>query len=114
MVMTPELADRVETFMGFRPVPGTLNVRLEGPLSTELPFRIGAEELGLDPAETGQSGYRWAPCRVQGRVPAVVVRPEEPGYPSDLVEVVAPVHLRTTLGLEDGAPVTLQVQVCHR
>lgn len=35
---------------------------------------------------------------------------DEPGYPSDLVELVSEVHLRTALGLRDGDLVTVSVR----
>ncbi len=84
--------------LGFVPFPGTLNVRLEEPFPAELPaIRIeGFTEVGKSFGEC--KCYR---IKING-IEAAVVRPEKSLYPPELIEIVAPVQLRETLGVEDG------------
>lgn len=42
-----------------------------------------------------------------GTYPCAIIHPEDPNYPVDIVEVIAPVNLRQALGLTDGSIVTI-------
>jgi CTP-dependent riboflavin kinase len=55
--------EKLENFIGFPVVPGTLNVRLPRPLERGPSWRyLAAEEINSDwEARTGQSGYFLAP-----------------------------------------------------
>jgi protein-S-isoprenylcysteine O-methyltransferase Ste14 len=102
----------IEELFGIRVVPGTLNVRLAVPFDRSLASRhVAASELdpGWEDA-TGQAGYRLLPVLVAGRHRAIAFQAEEPGYPEDLLEIMCDVHLRSTLGLEDGDAISLTVR----
>ncbi len=90
--------------LGFEPFPGTLNIKLGGPFDPSGRQVIKIEGF-LDEGRTfGECiCYR---ARVKG-IEAAIVRPERSSYPPDLVEVVAPVSLRRSLGLADGDVVEL-------
>ena len=94
---------------GFEPYPGTLNLRLTDPEACEhwraIRGRAGARLTPPDPATCG--GWL-VPARVEGGVPAVIVVPDVTSHPDDLLEVVAPVHLRAYLGRGEGEAVTLE------
>jgi protein-S-isoprenylcysteine O-methyltransferase Ste14 len=102
--------ERIEEVLGLRVVPGTLNVRLDAPFDRTLTSRyVAASEIG--PAwegTTGQAGYRLLPVLVSGHR-AIAFQADEPGYPEDLLEIMCEVHLRSTLELQDGDPVTVTV-----
>lgn len=104
--------DRIEEVFGLRVVPGTLNVRLDVPLTRSLATRyVAASEI--DPtweATTRQAGYHLAPVVVAERYRGIAFQAGEPGYPEDLVEIMCEVHLRSTLGLEDGDPFAATVR----
>jgi len=83
--------------LGFVPFPGTLNVLLKSPFSTQ---RQAIEIEGF--AEEGKSFGEGKCYRIKiNGIDAAVVRPERSRYPAELIEVIAPVKLRA-LGLEDG------------
>lgn len=93
--------------VGFDPYPGTLNLRvldwngLAG-LRAERGIRI----------EPGAPGFCAAKCfhvKIGERVAGAWIIPEVPGYPDDLVELMAPVCLRDTLGLKPGDLVPVQL-----
>jgi protein-S-isoprenylcysteine O-methyltransferase Ste14 len=103
--------DRIEKLFGVRVVPGTLNLRLDAPFDQTRATRYMAAS-DVDPgweAATGQAGYHLAPVLVEGRYRGIAFQADEPGYPEDLVEIMCEVHLRSTLGLEDGDPISSTV-----
>jgi CTP-dependent riboflavin kinase len=92
---------------GFPVVPGTLNVRLPGPLERGPSWRyLPAAEIAPDWEErTGQAGYFLASVTVAGRYRGLAfqaVEPGECGYPPDQIELFCEAHLRAELGLDDG------------
>ena len=99
--------DRIEELFGLRVVPGTLNVRLVAPFErTQATRYVAASDIGPGWGATiGQAGYHLAPVLVEGRYRGIAFQADEPGYPEDLVEIMCEVHLRSSLGLEDGDPI---------
>jgi len=87
--------------LGFVPFPGTLNVLLDEPFP--------AERQAIKIEGFAEEGRTFGECRCYriklNGIDALVVRPERSRYPPELIEVIAPVHLRRALGLEDGDPV---------
>ena len=99
---------QVEARAGFRPYPGTLNLRVPaGPHLERWQAVKGRGGFEISPGEPGYCSAWCLPVRVEGRVSGAVVVPRVPGYPDDLIEVLAPVSLREELGLEDGDPCRL-------
>jgi CTP-dependent riboflavin kinase len=106
------MADRgvMETLLersGFPVVPGTLNVRLPGPLERGPSWRyMPAAEITPDWEERiGQAGYFLASVTVAGRYRGLAfqaVEPGERGYPPDQIELFCEAHLRAERGLDDG------------
>ena len=103
--------DDLHERIGFRMVPGTLNLRLPTALDRRLlPTFIRADEIDADwETRTGQAGYFLTPVLVAERYRGVAFQADEPGYPDDLVELMAETHLRTALDLDDGDPVTFAI-----
>lgn len=89
-------------------VPGTLNVRLPAAFDRRLlATYVGAHKIDTTwEATTGQAGYFLAGVLIADRYRGVAFQADEAGYPNDLVELMAKVHLRTALELGDGDPVS--------
>jgi riboflavin kinase len=85
--------------LGFDPSPGTLNLILVDPFSSEYVDCINIEgfkdELG---SFGGCKCYRV----MIGYIKGAIVRPQRSSYSPNLVEIIAPMHLRKTLNLKDG------------
>ena len=96
--------EQVRAKIGFDPYPGTLNLRVKD-ADALWACRAGPGILIVP----GAAGYCAARCyRMQvGGVPAAWILPEVPGYPEDVVELLAPVSLRQTLNLNTGVTVTV-------
>ncbi len=94
-----QYADVYAEAVGVALVPGSLNVALDRPWSMRAPeIRLAADLVGV--------GVGLVAARVNG-VDCWVFRTDknnrgEGDHGIDVVELVAAVHLRTTLGLEDG------------
>jgi riboflavin kinase len=100
----------IQRLVGFDPYPGTLNLRL--PEAGALPrWRRIREATGisLTPPEPGTCGGRLVPVLIGGSLPAAVVVPDITRYGDEIMEIVAPLHLRTRLRLADGARVRVTI-----
>ena len=106
-----DTTDRMRDLAGLSVVPGTLNVHLQEPFDRSLTSRyVAAEEIGPEwQAKTGQAGYFVVPVLVAGRYRCLAFQADEPGYPTDLIELIGEVHLRSALGLTDGEAITFSV-----
>ena len=109
---------RLSELAGFPLVPGTLNVRLPGPLERAAGWRyIAAAEIGADwEARTGQAGYHLADVVIARRYRGLAFQADEPagpGYPADQIELFSDVHLRGALGLEDGDPIAVALSAAQ-
>ncbi len=94
--------------LGFNPYPGTLNL--------QLPPKSGLDELkkasGI--VIVPEKGYKEGKCfraLIMEKVWGAVIVLNFPEYPSNLLEVIAPVNLRETLGLYDCMEIEVAVQL---
>jgi protein-S-isoprenylcysteine O-methyltransferase Ste14 len=103
-----QVLDRIEEVFALRVVPGTLNVRLAAPFDrTHASRYVAASDIAPGwAAATGQAEYHLVPVLVEGRYRGIAFQADEPDYPADLVEIMCEVQLRSTLGLEDGDPIS--------
>lgn len=109
---------RLSELAGFPLVPGTLNVRLSGPLERAAGWRyVAASEIGADwEARTGQAGYHLADVVIARRYRGLAFQADEPagpGYPADQIELFSDVHLRGALGLGDGDPIAVALSAAQ-
>jgi riboflavin kinase len=98
-----QLRDR----LGFDPFPGTLNLRLEVPFS--LPEEKAISIEGFISAGRSYGSCRCYPCRING-LECAIIRPDRSAYPPTLIEIIAPVRLRESMGLEDGDEVEVRLE----
>lgn len=99
--------------LGFIPWPGTLNLRMRGSAWDWARSRLRAA-AGIP--ITPRNGFCPAKCfgvHIAGHLTGAVVFPETPDYPDDKFEIVAPLSIRETLGLQDGDLVNLRLDLAH-
>lgn len=98
--------------LGFQPFPGTLNIKLNEN-STSLLQRIDCiQSVGIQGFNDGERTFgagKCYPARVNGIKSAIIV-PERTHYPTNLLEIIAPVNLRDRLHLKDGDEVKIVVE----
>src|SRR5271157_4064760 len=85
--------------LGFDPSPGTLNLKLAEPFP-----QAEADSIKVEGFVDENGTFGGCKCyRVMiGDIKGAIVRPERSSYPPNLIEVIAPVHLRKALNLKDG------------
>ena len=103
--------------LGFDCFPATLNLRPKAPQDARLWEAVRNECAGvaLPPPSGGHCSARLYPVgiyitasRPNERVEGAVLLPEVSGYPKDKIEIVAPVRLKDTYGVQDGDSLTLE------
>jgi riboflavin kinase, archaea type len=103
--------------LGFAPFPATLNVRPKMQEDTRVWDTVQKNFPGilLSPVDSGFCSARLYRVEVEGpsnstnnKVSGAVLLPDVNGYPKDKIEIIAPVRVKSALGVEDGDPVTLE------
>lgn len=102
--LMPQYSQGLEKHLGYRPVPGSLNLRMDHAV------RLGAPALDW----TGRKGrrtrdYQFWPAWV-GKVACHAMVPGNRGHGPECLELVAPVRLRDKFRLVDGAALTVDVE----
>lgn len=97
--------------LGFIPHPGTFNLSMTEDRWAEAGARIRqATGIAIDPP----AGFCAAKCLevvLNERIKGAVVLPEVADYPSNKLEIIAPVCVRRELNLHDGDSVTLRIHI---
>jgi CTP-dependent riboflavin kinase len=103
--------------LGFVPFPATLNVRPKAPQDTQiwLAVRNGSWGVSLPAPPDGYCSARLYRVEIQGpddranaKVKGAILLPDVANYPQEKIEIVAPVRLKETFGVEDGDQLTLE------
>lgn len=110
----PYYARRFEEKLGFRPYPGTLNIRLAG--REQVLRRLIVERaanIEIESFSNKRRSYGGAKCirALMNGEEVVIIFIERTHYSKDVIEVVAPIYLRERFGLKDGDKVTLKVKI---
>jgi len=104
-----------EDKLNFTPFPGTLNVQLTD-FSTAMRERVDMiRAIPVSGFTDGQRTFGGGKCysaQVEGIRSAVII-PDRSHYPDDLLEIIAPVNMRKTLGLKDGDKIKIVVDNHH-
>lgn len=99
--------------LGFKPYPGTLNIRLTD--KSELMKRVVLETFppimikGFSNGRRTYGDVKAYRAKVNGLEPAALIIPVRTSHKIDIIEVIAPYYLRERLGLKDGDTVKVEV-----
>jgi riboflavin kinase, archaea type len=111
----PWVREGARALLGFDPYPGTLNVRLRDADAVRAWTSVAPDApLLLVPPPSESCGARLYRAHIPPDLTAAVIVPDIPGYPADTLELIAPVHVRTRLGLRDGDVLTLRIGDAQR
>jgi len=99
--------DQFKEKLGFEPYPGTLNLQLKEPFGQHEASAV--KIAGFKDEARTFGGGKCYPVTIGG-VHAAIIRPDRSSYPLNLVEIIAPVNLRKTLGLKDGDEVEVTLE----
>ncbi|HEC94386.1 MAG TPA: DUF120 domain-containing protein [Thermoplasmatales archaeon] len=96
--------------LGFKPVPGTLNIEVEPVELSKLHLLRSYRGITIKPFSTTDRSFGAVTCypaRIKD-VECAAIQPRRTHY-SNVLEVIAPVNLRKTLGLSDGDKVEVSI-----
>ena len=99
-VELPWVRRQIEEKLGFKPFPGTLNLRLDE-ADKNVSIFDKCRSILIRP-EKGYFAGRAYKILITDKVPGAVIRPNIVGYPEDVLEIVSPISLRNRFNLEDG------------
>jgi len=105
----PWVKDQLSKSLSFAPYCGTLNIELQDPeVQKALKSRSGKKVL---PAEKGFCEALLFEGTVAGRFPCGIILPLVVNYPENVLEIIAPVHLKQALGISDGDRIEVELEV---
>ena len=93
--------------LGFDPYLGTLNIRLSADSLKNKRLLMKSGGLEITPA-TGYYPGKLFKATI-GNVTCAIVIPDVPGYPEEIIEVIAPSNLRRMLRLADDNMIEVKV-----
>ena len=93
----------------FQPYRGTLNIKVKDPEVQRTLKTLGGDRLCSE--VEGFCDALIFRGTIAGRYDCGIVLPLVPNYAECLLEILAPVHLKDSLGLEDGDEITLELQI---
>lgn len=97
--------------LGFEPYPGTFNLALAGAAWDAARHRMArAAGIVIEPPP-GFCAARCYPVEFAGQIAGAAVVPAVADYPSNKLEIVAPVALRAALGLREGDRIRLRLRL---
>jgi riboflavin kinase len=105
----PWVKKQIVEKLGFSPYLGTLNLHLDNCSIEKKVLLENATELEIKPKPRFCPGVMF---KAQiGDLNCAVVIPKVPNYPSEILEIIAPVCLRERLKLVDGSLVSVLINV---
>jgi len=103
-----QYSDRFKEKLGFRAYPGTLNVVVDEIKAKEFVKDIACVSIEeFKSSERSFGAVSACPVRINNSVNGAIILPERTRHPPDIIELVAPVCIRESLGLSSGEMITL-------
>jgi len=99
--------------LGIDPFPGTLNLIVEDPGSTDIWNRLkGTVGVRIENPNSGphDCDARCYPVSINGQIDAAIVLPEVARYSAVKIEIIAAKGVRDALGVDDGDTLRLEIR----
>jgi CTP-dependent riboflavin kinase len=94
--------------LGFKPYPGTLNIKISTDKLPEIEVLENDKGLEFIPPDATFCSGKAFPVSIAGvRCAIIMPAAEVRVHGKDIVEVIAPINLKETLGVADGDSITL-------
>jgi len=106
-VTLPWAMKQLKKKLEFTPFPGTLNLQITSKTALE-GLRDSTKGIKIEPPKGFHSG-RCFKAVLLGEVQGAVVLPDVPSYPSDVLEILAPINLREKFNLKDGMELSVTI-----
>lgn len=103
-------AKQFEEKLGYRPFPGTLNIKLIEPKSRG--FLNNFTGIFISGFSNGKRTYGWVKCFpaiINNKLDCHVILLERTIHPRNIIEVISKYHLKKELGIKEGDIVEIKV-----
>ncbi|MFB6241753.1 MAG: DUF120 domain-containing protein [Candidatus Nanosalina sp.] len=101
--------ERFQEILGFKPYPGTLNLRVDEEDVEEIQELESERMESFEHEETEYSGMNIYRCEING-VEAAYLDLDVTDYEDSVLEIIAPIGLRDLLSLEDGDEIEVEFE----
>ena len=101
----PWVKHQLEEALDYTPYPGTLNLKLSKQNAAHRKLLETPNATRIQPAQGYSTGILYK-AHIGKRECAIII-PENPTYPRDYLEIIAPDYLREKLKLKDGDKITV-------
>ena len=88
--------------LGFDPYPGTLNIKV----SSVPEFRFSRE---VPSPGKGLFAVSAVPACISDSIEGAIIRPKKTSHGSNIMEVIAPIHIKTALQVKAGDQLTVSI-----
>lgn len=101
--------------LGFEPYPGTLNVKLSEQVYVNAKKELdNHHSILIDGFNNGKRSYGWVKCypaRINNSINGALLLLERTHHDYDIIEVIAPVKIKDSIGITDGDRVNVTVKI---
>ncbi len=111
-ISLPKYFKQIEEKLGFKPYPGTLNIKLN---EESLKNRALIEKLkgikieGFKEGEKIFGAGKCFPAIINGKIEGAMIIPEKTRYNSSVIELISEKYLRKELNIKDGDIIKIYV-----
>lgn len=113
-ISLPKYFKQIEEKIGFKPYPGTLNIKLnEESLKKKALIEklIGIKIEGFEEKGKIFGSGKCFPAIINGKIEGAIIIPEKTHYDSSVIEIISEKYLRKELNIKDGDNIRIYVYV---
>jgi riboflavin kinase len=104
---------QIQEKLGFTPYPGTLNIKIDKNTGIQIFNEIKKfKQIRLDSFFDGKRFYVGVSCyraKINGSMFGAVIRADKTYYDESVLEIIAPVYLRSYFNLKDGDQIIVEI-----
>ncbi len=104
---------QIQEKLGFTPYPGTLNIKIDKEEGMKISKQLKSlKQVRLDPFFDGKRFYVGVTCyraKINSSILGAVIRADKTYYDESVLEIIAPMYLRSLLNLKDGDQITVEI-----
>lgn len=113
-ISLPKYFKQIEEKLGFKPYPGTLNIKLNEDFLRKRSFIDNSKGIKIEGFEEGGKKFgpgKCFPAIINGKIKGAIIIPEKTRYNSSVIEIISKEYLRGALNIKDGDKVRIYIHV---
>jgi riboflavin kinase len=104
---------QIQEKLGFTPYPGTLNIKIDRTEGINILKQLKSlKQIRLDPFFDGKRFYVGVTCykaKINDSIFGAVIRADKTYYDESVLEIIAPIYLRSFFNIKDGDQITVEI-----